>query len=67
VARRFYCRSPDCGRKIFTERLAGVVRRHGRSTQRFRQTLALIGYALGGDLVRRVSLRSPLPVDAFLI
>ena len=22
AARRFYCRSPDCGRKIFTERLA---------------------------------------------
>jgi len=28
VVRRFYCRSPDCVRNIFAERLAGVVRRH---------------------------------------
>jgi hypothetical protein len=47
MARRFYCRSPDCDQKIFAEPLAGVVRRHGRSTERFRQTLTLMGYALG--------------------
>ena len=57
VARRFYCRSPDCDRKIFTERLAGVVRRHGRSTERFRQTLALIGYGLGGEAGARLAER----------
>jgi transposase len=57
LARRFYCRSPDCCRKIFAERLAGVVRRHGRSTQRFRQTLALIGYALGGEAGARLAER----------
>jgi hypothetical protein len=57
VARRFHCRAPDCSRKIFTERLPGVVRRHGRCTERFRQTLALIGYALGGEAGARLAER----------
>jgi transposase len=41
VCRRFYCRSPECSRRIFAERLPKVVRRHGRSTERFRQTLSI--------------------------
>ena len=49
LCRRFYCRSPECSRRIFTERIPKVVRRYGRFTERSRQVLSLIGYALGGD------------------
>ena len=33
------------------------LRRHGRSTQRLRQTLALIGHALGGEAGARLAAR----------
>jgi transposase len=57
TSRRFYCGSAECSRKIFTERLPGVVRQHGRCTERFRETLALIGYALGGEAGARLAER----------
>ena len=62
--RRFYCRSPECSRKIFTERLPKVARRYGRSTERSRQTLALIGYALGGEAGARLAERLGLETTA---
>src|ERR1700759_4569698 len=47
-ARRFYCRSPDCHRKIFTERFPTLTVAYGRQTNRYAETLKRIGYALGG-------------------
>ena len=49
--RRFYCRSPDCRRKIFTERFSKLTVAYGRQTNRHRELLELIGYALGGEAV----------------
>jgi transposase len=46
---RFYCRAPDCPRRIFTQRLPIVVPPHGRQTCRQRNALLQIGYALGGE------------------
>jgi transposase len=46
---RFYCRTPDCPRRIFTQRLPIVVPPHGRQTCRQRNALLQIGYALGGE------------------
>jgi len=55
LCRRFYCRSPECSRRIFTERIPKVVRRYGRFTERSRQVLSLIGYALGGESGARLA------------
>lgn len=48
-SRRFYCRSPDCRRKVFTERFPNLTPRYGRQTNRHREALKQIGYALGGE------------------
>jgi transposase len=48
-SRRFYCRSPDCRRKIFTERFPNLAVAYGRQTNRHREALKRIGYALGGE------------------
>jgi transposase len=33
-SRRFFCATPDCPRRIFTERLPGIARPHARRTER---------------------------------
>jgi transposase len=48
-ARRFYCRSQDCRRKIFTERFPSLTVSYGRQTSRHHELLKRIGYALGGQ------------------
>src|SRR5438445_3275754 len=52
--RKFFCDRPDCPRRIFTERLPGVVRRYARRTERLGQVLLLIGSALGGEAGARL-------------
>jgi len=47
--RKFFCDNASCSRKIFTERLPGVVRPYGRKTSRLEQALLNIGYAEGGE------------------
>jgi transposase len=47
--RKFFCDNTSCRRKIFTERLPGVVRPYGRKTSRLEQSLVDIGYAEGGE------------------
>ena len=46
--RRFRCRNQQCYRKIFTERLPGVVAPRGRETERRCEVLRRVGYILGG-------------------
>jgi transposase len=53
-SRKFFCDRPDCSRRIFTERLPGVVRRYARRTDRLGQALLTIGYALGGEAGARL-------------
>ena len=48
-SRRFYCRSADCHRKIFTERFSNLTVAYGRQTNRHRGALKQVGYALGGE------------------
>jgi transposase len=52
--RKFFCDRPDCSRRIFTERLPGVVRRYARRTERLAQALLRVGYALGGEAGARL-------------
>jgi transposase len=61
-ARRFYCRSQDCRRKIFTERFPGLTVSYGRQTNRYRELLKRIGYALGGQAGFRLA--SQLGMDS---
>jgi transposase len=60
--RRFYCRRPDCRRKIFTERFGDLTVAYGRQTTRHREVLKRIGYALGGEAGFRLA--SQLAVDS---
>ena len=46
--RRFRCRNQQCYRKIFAERLPGVVAPRARETERRCEVLRRVGYALGG-------------------
>ena len=61
-ARRVYCRSRDCDRKIFTERFPSLTVAYGRQTSRHREMLKRIGYALGGEAGFRLA--SQLGVDS---
>lgn len=58
--RRFFCQNEECQRRIFTERLPGVVAPSARRTTRLADLLTLIGFALGGEagscLVERMGL-----------
>src|SRR5258707_13185538 len=46
--RRFFCVDERCSRRIFTERLPGIVERHARRSSRLRQALTWVSLALGG-------------------
>src|SRR5690348_16236480 len=45
--RRFFCQNPERKRRIFTERLPGVVAPYARRTARLADLLTLIGFAMG--------------------
>jgi transposase len=47
-ARRFRCRNPACGRKVFVERLPEVALPHARQTVRLADIVRLIGFVVGG-------------------
>ena len=58
---RYRCRNHECPRKIFCERVPGVARVHGRSTERLEEIIGVIGYVAGGlpgsRLLERLSVR----------
>ncbi len=60
--RRFFCQNQACPRRIFTERLPGVVAPSARRTTRLTDLLTLISFALGGEagnrLVERMGLET---------
>ena len=47
--RRFYCDTPTCPRRTFTERLPSVVAPYGRRTRRLAEVVAAVAFALGGE------------------
>ena len=61
--RKFFCTNPDCPRRIFTERLPGVVAPWARKTTRLAQRLTAIGLALGGAAGMRLSDRLGLRIS----
>jgi transposase len=48
-SRRFFCDTPDCPRRIFTERLPGIASPHARRTDRLRAWLLHLAFAAGGE------------------
>ena len=54
AVRRFFCRTTACSRRIFTERLPGIVAPSARRTMRLTEALELVGLALGGEAGARV-------------
>ena len=53
--RKFFCDEPSCERKIFAERLQEVARPFARGTDRRREALEWIAFALGGEAGARLA------------
>lgn len=53
--RKFFCRNPDCARKIFTERLPPFVEPWAQVTTRLFEAVQAIGLATGGELGTRMA------------
>ena len=51
LVRRFWCRHPDCPRRIFAERLGPLAEVYARRTTRLREQLRILGFACGAALV----------------
>lgn len=64
LARKFFCRSPTCRRRIFAERLPSVAAAYARSTTRLADTLSAIAFACGGEAGARLSCRLGMPTSA---
>ena len=61
--RKLFCRNPACGRRIFTERLPGLVAPWARRTRRLAARLLAMGLALGGAAGARLSRHFGLTVS----
>jgi transposase len=57
TVRRFRCRTDTCTRRIFTERLPGIVAPYARRTARCAEALELIGFIVGGEAGARLLVR----------
>lgn len=53
--RKFFCLTPSCSRRIFTERLPEVVAPSARTTVRLTALLRAIAFALGGEAGARLA------------
>jgi transposase len=60
-ARRFFCANAACPRRIFTERLPGVVAPYARRTDRLTAWLSRVAFALGGEPGARLLRHQRLP------
>jgi transposase len=54
TVRKFVCRTPDCPRTIFTERLPDLVQPYARMTNRLSEVLQTLGFATCGELAERL-------------
>lgn len=54
-ARRFHCDATHCPRRIFTERLPGVLQPYARCTLRLAEALGAVAHALGGKAGARLA------------
>jgi transposase len=59
---RFFCQNPSCVRQIFTEPLPELTERYARRTNRLREALLAIGWALGGEAGARQCVIHAMPI-----
>jgi transposase len=60
TVRKFVCGTPTCPRKIFTERVPGLVESYGRMTTRLLALVQVIGLVAGGQQGTRLAERSAI-------
>lgn len=60
---RWRCRTPQCQRRIFTERLPGVLEPYARQTKLLAETRTVVSRALGGRPGARLLWRLGMPVS----
>jgi transposase len=60
--RKFVCGTPGCPRKIFTERLPGLVESYARMTSRLIALLQVLGLVAGGQKGTRLADRSGIAI-----
>jgi transposase len=58
TVRKFVCPTPSCPRRIFTERLGGLVQSYARMTGRLIALVQVLGLAAGGQMGTRLADRS---------
>jgi len=61
--RRFFCPNQDCPRKLFTERLNDLTLPYARRTNRLREQIRDVGFALGGEAGARSCARQGISVS----
>lgn len=64
LVRRFFCVNPSCPRQIFAERLPALTEAFARRTNRLRDTVLEIGWALGGEAGARLCRKQAIPICA---
>ena len=62
-ARRFRCATPDCARRVFSERLPAIAGVKARRTVRLGDIQRHLGLALGGEPGSRLAVRLAMPVS----
>jgi len=63
TVRKFFCRNPDCGRKVFTERLPDFIEASSRLTKRLRTAVQDIGFATCGKGGEHLSDKLAIPIS----
>jgi len=58
--RKFFYKAPSCERRVFTERLPGLVAPRARTTERLTVLLQAVAFALGGEAGARLAKRMGL-------
>ena len=61
--RKFFCRNPDCSRKVFTERLADFIETSSRLTKRLRTAVQDIDFATGGKGGEQLGGKLAMPIS----
>jgi transposase len=62
--RKFFCTNRECEQQIFCERLPEIVARYAHRNKRLNETLATIGFALGGRAGARTAQQLGIPTGS---
>jgi transposase len=62
--RRFRCKNSLCTKRVFCERLPGVVAHYARKTARMNEVLQLLGLLLGGEAGSRAAVKLAMATSA---